>query len=129
MMRMLLALLLAAGPALAESPMSAAQFEAYVKGRTLSFGTQGNPSYGVEMYLPGRRVLWSAAPGECTNGVWFPRDGDICFLYEHDDEEKCWAIYDDPAGLRAVFTTRPDTTVIFEAVKDALPLVCNNLGS
>lgn len=128
-MRILFALILTAAPAWAQSPMTATEFEAYVKGRTLSFGTLGNPSYGVEMYLPDRRVLWSGAPGECTNGTWFARDDSICFLYEDDPEEKCWEIYDDPAGLRAVFTTRPDTTVIFEAVKDAVPLVCNNLGS
>lgn len=128
-MRILIALLALATPALAESPMTAREFETYVKGRTLSFGTPGNPNYGVEMYLPDRRVLWSTTPGECTQGEWFPRENAICFLYENDPEEKCWEIYDDPAGLRAVFTTRPDTTVIFESVKDTRPLVCNNLSS
>lgn len=128
-MRALIAFLLTVSAAQAQAPMTAAEFDAYVTGRILSFGTEGDPTFGVEQYLPDRRVLWSRGDGQCTNGIWYEDAGDICFLYENDPEPKCWAIYEDPAGLRAVYTTRPDTTVIFEAEDYSIPLICGNLSS
>ncbi|MEJ6397833.1 hypothetical protein [Yoonia sp. 208BN28-4] len=126
---MILALALAASPAVAESPMTGDAFEAYTAGRTLTFSTPTTPNFGTEMYLSDRRVLWSTIPGECTTGVWYDQGRDICFVYENDPEPKCWEIYKETDGLRAVFTTRPDTSIIFEKVEDAKPLVCNNLAS
>lgn len=128
-MRIALILTFTALPVWADSPMTAAEFDAYATGKTLSFGTEGTPSYGVEQYLPGKRVIWSGAPGECTTGVWYESKGSICFRYDSDPEPKCWAIYAEPDGLRAVFTTRPGTTVIFESIKEQLPLICNDLSS
>ncbi len=59
-MRQLLALvLIAATPALAaDAPMTAAEFEAYATGKTLTYAV-GGEVYGAEQYLPGRRVLWA----------------------------------------------------------------------
>ena len=128
-MRIIFFLVLTCSPAFADGPMNAAEFETYVTGKTLSFGTEGTASYGVEQYLPGRRVIWSGAPGECTNGVWYESKGSICFRYDTDPEPKCWAVYAEPDGLRAVFTTRPGTTVIFESMREQLPLSCNDLNS
>lgn len=128
-MRYFVILILTAAPAFAETPMTAEEFDARVTGRTLSFGAPGNPNFGVEMYLPDNRVLWSRGDGNCTQGEWFAQDGDICFRYENDPEDKCWAIYDEPGGIRAIFTTRPNTTVIFEADEGSTPLICNNLSS
>lgn len=116
-------------PALAEAPMTAAAFEDYVTGRIVSFGTEGNPGFGVEQYLEGRRVIWSTGDGTCTNGVWYESKGDICFRYDNDPEPKCWAIYRENDGIRAVFTTRPDTTIIFEAEDYTVPLICGELNS
>jgi hypothetical protein len=118
-----------ATPAAAEAPLTAAEFDAYVTGKTISFGNTGDQTFGVEMYLPNQRVIWSATPGVCTNGVWYESKGDICFKYDGDPEPKCWAVYADPNGLRAVYTTRPDTTVIFEATDEVQPLICDNLSS
>ena len=122
-------LVLLANAARAEEPMTAAEFEAYVEGRIMSFGTTSNPSYGVEQYLPNRRVLWSTGNGECTNGVWYESKGDICFRYDGDPEAKCWAIYRDGEGIRAEFTTRPNTTVIFEIEDYTVPLTCDGFTS
>ena len=52
------------GPAL--EPLSAEAFEAYTTGKTLTYATRGaSTPYGVEEYLPGRRVVWSFVGGEC----------------------------------------------------------------
>jgi len=128
-MRNVLICLLLASPASAQETMNAEAFDAYVTGRTITFRTANNPSYGVERYLPGRRVIWSAFDGTCQYGVWFESKGDICFRYDGDPENKCWTIYDAPAGLRGVFTTRPDTTVIYEVADREDPLICNDLSS
>lgn len=128
-MRSLMVILcLAASPAVAKDRMTAAEFDAHVTGRTITFRTDTNPAYGVEAYLPGRRVMWSTFEGTCAYGVWYESKGDICFRYDHDPEPQCWAIYDEPGGIRGVFTNRPFGTVIYETDQDA-PLVCNDLSS
>ena len=112
-----------------QNSMSAAEFDAYVTGRTITFRTDLNPSYGTERYMEGRRLMWSIAAGICQYGVWFESKGDICFRYEGDPEHKCWTVYDEPGGLRGVYTTRPPFTVIFEVKDRQEPLICNDLSS
>ena len=128
-MRNLALLFLLATPAAAQDRMTADAFDAYVTGRTITFSTATNPTYGIERYLPGRRVMWSDFGGTCQYGVWFESKGDICFRYEHDPEHKCWTIYNEPGGLRGVYTTHPNTTVIFEEPDREDPLLCNDLSS
>lgn len=128
-MRSFLLLLLLATPAAAQDRITGAEFDAHVTGRTITFRTDTNPAYGVEAYLEGRRVMWSGFDGTCMYGVWYESKGDICFRYEGDPEHKCWTIYDEPAGLRGVYTTRPDTTVIYEVLGREDPLICNDLSS
>ena len=122
-MRVILFIIALASPALAEAPMTGAEFDAYVTGKTLSYGNAGDATFGVEMYMTGKRVIWSVTPGICANGVWYESKGDICFRYDGDAEPKCWAVYAEGDGLRAVYTTRPDTTVIFETVDEVVPLI------
>ena len=128
-MRSLALMLLLASPAMAQDTMDAAGFEAHVTGRTITFRTPDNPSYGIERYLPGRRVMWSSFDGTCQYGVWFESKGQICFRYEGDPEHKCWLMYDEPGGMRGVYTTRLPATVIFEDPNRDDPLVCNDLSS
>lgn len=128
-MRSLVFWLALAAPAVAQEGMTAEEFDAYVTGRTITFSTATNPSFGVERYLPNRRVMWSTFDGTCQYGVWFESKGDICFRYDDDPEHKCWTIYDEPRGLRGVFTTRPNTTEIFEVPDRNDPLICNDLSS
>ena len=113
-----------ATPAFADGPMTAAEFEAYTAGKTLTFGAAGNPAYGVEQYQPNRRVVWSFLEGDCSNGVWYESKGNICFRYDFDPEPKCWKFHDDPEGLRAVFMNRPDMSVLYEAQDSGEPLIC-----
>lgn len=71
----------ASAAAMAETPMDGAAFERYTEGRTLSFNAGGVP-YGIEQYLPGRRVLWAFVGQECQEGVWYERGDMICFAYD-----------------------------------------------
>ncbi len=119
----LFALIVSATPALAEGPMSAAEFDAYVQGKTLTFGLAGEAPYGAEHYGPGRSVVWSFLNGTCDNGQWFEEAGHICFVYEQEPGKQCWDFYADPEGIRAVFVDDPTIGVLYEA-KEGKPLTC-----
>ena len=76
-------------------------FESYATGHTLTFQLGGAP-YGMEQYLPGRRVIWAFIGEPCREGRWFPVQERICF--EYDDEPgrlHCWQFFDSPDGLVA----------------------------
>ncbi len=126
-MRFLITLLLFATTATAQSPMTAEEFDAYVTGKILTFGSPGNPNFGVEHYLPQRRVLWSAFNGECIEGRWYEADQNICFAYEGTDEHHCWTVFKTPDGIQA--TNADSGQIIFEANEDPSALVCGNLLS
>jgi hypothetical protein len=128
-MRSLAICLALATPLAAQETMTGPEFDAYATGKTITFRTVLNPEFGVERYLPGQRVMWSAFDGTCQYGVWFESKGDICFRYEGDPENKCWSIYNDPQGLRGVYTTTPNTTIIYEVLGRDDPLICNDLSS
>ena len=128
-MRHLIVLLaLAAGPALAQTAMSAEEFESYVEGRTLTFGIAGGEPYGVERYMADRRVIWSFIGDECKQGVWYEEAGDICFVYDDEESPHCWQFFRDEDGLRAVFTSDPGSTVLYEVQDDDQPLICPGFG-
>ena len=126
-----LTLLFLAAPAFAENAMTAAEFDTYTKGKTLTFGVAGDAAYGIEQYQDNQRVIWSFLDGECSNGVWYESKGSICFRYDFDPAPKCWEFYDEPNGLRADFMNRPNTSVLYEAQNSGEPLICPgpNLGS
>ncbi|MBR9843031.1 MAG: hypothetical protein GYB25_07715 [Rhodobacteraceae bacterium] len=113
MKRLILAFLLTALPALAESPMTASEFEAHTKGKTLYYGL-GGERYGVEEYLPDRRVRWSFLDGECKDGAWYPSGEQICFVYEDNPVPQCWLFYLDGDRLAARFASGDDPTILYE---------------
>lgn len=115
---------LLAGPALAQDAMTAAEFEAYVEGHTLTFGS-GGPPYGAEEYRPGRRVRWTASDGVCIEGTWYPKGQEICFRYDEIVEgEKCWRFTRGADGLSATFTSDPDDFTAYEIERSDEPLNC-----
>lgn len=118
-----LALCALALPASAAEPMSASEFEAYVTGKTLYFGMQGQ-AYGVEEYLPDREVRWSFLDGKCKDGYWFEQSGQICFVYDDTPEPQCWSFFKEGSGLRAVFENDPSSTVLYEANQNDEPMTC-----
>ncbi|MGY9048876.1 hypothetical protein P775_23745 [Puniceibacterium antarcticum] len=125
-LRLLTALSLMAAlalPASAQPPMSGPEFDAYATGKTLVFGQDGQ-SYGVEQYLPDRRVRWSFMDGDCTEGRWYEAAGQICFLYDGASDPQCWAFFKEDSGLRAVFENTQDGTNLYEARQQSDPMLC-----
>ncbi len=86
--------------------MTAAEFEAYVEGRTMTFGTGGAP-YGAEEYRPGRRVRWSVFDGECYEGVWYPAGDEILLPIRRARRREVLALHPDAAGARGALHQRP----------------------
>lgn len=112
-----------------ETPLDAEAFDAYTRGRTLSFVHMGQP-YGIEEYLPDRRVRWAFIGDECQDGTWYERAGNICFLYDNaPDNEQCWRFYLSGDRLRGVFQG-PDgpSTELYEVEQSSTPLACQGPG-
>lgn len=102
-------------------PMSGPEFDAATTGRTLTFAVDGTP-YGIEQYLPGRRVIWAFIGEECREGSWFDAGPQICFVY--DDEPgrlHCWTFHDTETGLFARSEGGSDLVVVEDS--DA-PMYC-----
>lgn len=110
-------------PALADPPMSAEAFDAYTRGKTLYFGSEGR-AYGVERYLDKQRVIWSFLDGQCKNGVWYEDAGQICFVYEDQPEPQCWTFSEGPDGLIAQFESNPEATELYEAQDIGEEMLC-----
>ncbi len=108
----------------AEATMSAAEFEAYVTGRTLTYATRGGAPYGAEQYLPNRRVIWTFLDGECLEGIWYEDAGQICFLYDFAPEPQCWTFWEGGAGLIARFENDPEARELYEVRQSSEPLRC-----
>lgn len=102
-MRALLAALLLASPAWAETPLTADDFDALTQGRNLAWSKIGSV-YGLEQYLPDRRVRWSAVDQDCKTGHWYPEGPAICFQYEGDSQPDCWIITRSGTGFTAHYT-------------------------
>ena len=130
---LILALTLAATPLLAETapvppPMTATEFEAYATGKTLTYGL-GGEVYGIEQYLPGRRVLWAFKGDECRKGYWYEAGPEICFVYEKDPEgPQCWTFHRIDGGIRARFTGDPGGADLSEVAQSSSPLTCAGPG-
>lgn len=124
---------LLAAPALAqEAPkaappgpaMSAAEFDAYTRGRTFTYGSDGAP-YGAEEYLSNRRVLWSFLDGDCDAGRWYEDSGLICFVYERTPDPQCWSFEQGTGGgLIATFRGPGEQTELYEMQSSPEPLAC-----
>ncbi len=107
-----------------QSAMNAAEFDAYTRGKTFTFGSQGAP-YGAEEYLDNRRVRWSFLDGRCQEGAWYEADGQICFVYEYKPEDhQCWRFERGASGLIALFENLPGQTELYEMDQSKEPLMC-----
>ena len=120
---LLLTLMLAA-PAFAQSTMSAAEFDAYTKGKTLYYGRQGAP-YGAEIYHDNRRVQWSFLDGQCQEGRWYEAGpGLICFVYEDIPDPQCWTFSKGAGGLIARFEDNAESSALYEAEDIGEEMLC-----
>ena len=116
------ALILNALPTAALAQMSAAEFDAYTKGRTLTFLNQGR-AYGVEEYFENRRVRWSFLDGRCQEGRWYEQAGEICFVYEYEPSPQCWIFTETARGLRAELGGEGGLE-LYEAQETDEPMLC-----
>lgn len=118
-----LATLLAATPLRAAEPMTAAEFEHYAQGKTLYYQSRGIP-YGIERYMPGRRVLWAFLDEECKSGHWYEDAGQICFVYEDDPDPQCWLFFDTAEGLKAQFLGDSESDPLIGVEQSPEPMFC-----
>jgi hypothetical protein len=112
-----------AGQATAQTLMTAAEFEAYATGKTLTYAS-GGEIYGVEQYLPGRRVRWAFVDDTCRIGHWYEAGEEICFVYEHDATPQCWTFHLAGGKLQARFMDDPPRTELSEVAQTDGPLQC-----
>lgn len=115
--------LLVAGPALAEDPIGAEEFDSYTMGKTLVYGNDAGP-YGIEEYLPGRQVRWSYLDGDCVEGSWFPEGDAICFRYETYGRTQCWHFFQSEAGISARPAEEPEGSTLYEISRSQGPMIC-----
>ncbi|SEM96745.1 hypothetical protein SAMN04488103_102582 [Gemmobacter aquatilis] len=119
----LAALLLIPLPALAGDPLTAAEFEAYAQGKTLTYA-MGGQVFGTEQYLPNRRVRWAFTQDVCKEGWWYEEAGLICFAYDGENDPQCWKFWQDGARLKAQFEGDPEGTELTEVEQTTKPLSC-----
>ncbi len=103
--------------------MGAEEFDRYTQGKTLFYGFDGT-AYGVERYLPGRRVIWSFLDGRCQEGAWYEEAGQICFIYEDNGHPQCWSFMLTPDGLNARFQNDPQATELYESSDVDDEMIC-----
>ncbi len=112
-----------AAPALAETPLSASEFDARTQGKTLYY-SDGMIDFGAEEYLPDRRVRWTFLDGECVDGTWYEAGELICFVYDEFDDHQCWSFFDGPGGLIARFENDPARRPLYQTRESREPLQC-----
>lgn len=122
-MRVLLLALVLAAPALAETPLTPEGFEAHVTGHTLTYRQYGTV-FGIEEYLPGRKVRWSVAPNQCQYGSWYPESDYICFVYEYDPDPSCWSFWLRDGRLVALSIADAPGAELHETGRVQTPLPC-----
>lgn len=91
----LMAALMLAGAARAadDTPLTAEAFDALTLGKTMDTAS-GGTVYGIETFLPGRRVVWRDAR-RCVEGQWQQVADEICFTYaDKPDRPVCWLYFD-----------------------------------
>ena len=117
------------GPAAAESPMTGAEFQAYVGIDTLTYG-YSDGTVGQAEYGPERTVRWQYdGEATCTDGRW-EQDGDLlCFKFEDKDWPVCWRFVLTAGGLHGTGAGRMDGFRIFQINRSNRPLACAGAGA
>lgn len=96
----------------AEPALDAEGFDRLTTGRTMDTYDAETGLYGVEQFLPGRRVLWQDAEG-CVHGTWAQVGAQICFDYESTPSRRiCWSYHDQGDHILGRFEGRNDTVPI-----------------
>lgn len=118
----LLGILTLAQPALAtETLMSAAEFEAWSSGKTLTYADDG-AVWGSEMHLADRQTLDDGDGGQCNAGRWYPQGDAICFTYDISPGPFCWRFLRDGDQVFAEVATNAELR--FSVTLSDAPLPC-----
>ncbi len=120
----LIAVVLAAAPGHAQEALDANAFDSRTQGRTITYSAYGS-AYGVEQYLPGRKVVWAYTEGQCKTGFWFEQAGLICFAYENEPDLQCWTFHDSAVGLTAYFNGDQENEPLVSLDESPEPLNCS----
>ena len=118
-----LALVGAAQPALAQTPLNATEFEADVTGKTITYD-YGDGLFGTEEYLIDRKVRWAFEGDLCIYGSWYQAGDEICFIYENDPTPACWLYFLDGGAIRGRYMGEGGGWEILESNRTAQPLPC-----
>lgn len=105
------------------TPITAETFETHVTGKTVTYHQHGF-LFGIEEYLPDRKVRWSVTADTCQYGVWYPSGQDICFVYEDDPTPACWTFWLKDGALVALSTEAAPGQELHETSADTTPLPC-----
>jgi hypothetical protein len=123
-MRHLIAtLILAATPALAETPLTGPEFDAATVNSTITYD-YGGGLFGTEEYLPDRRVRWAFEGDLCIYGTWYEQGDQICFDYENDPTPACWLYFNEAGKIRGRYMGDGGGWEILESSRDGGPLPC-----
>ncbi len=112
-----------AHPTRAEPAMTADAFDAFTRGKTMTW-SDGGAAYGVEQYLPDRRVRWTIIGDTCVTGHWYAEADLICFQYEHREGPACWTIRQTGDTLVAVDIDDPQGLLPVTVAETDAPLAC-----
>jgi hypothetical protein len=123
MSRVAFVFLLLTGPVHADPALTAEEFDALTLGRTMTWSEFGQV-YGVERYLPDRRVRWTVLGDDCLAGHWYMAGDAICFVYEDDPTPACWTVTLDGAGMLARLTTNPPDAEPVVVTETTEPMAC-----
>lgn len=110
-------------PAVSDTLMTAAEFDAFVTGRVLDFTLDGQV-WGTEQYKANRRVMWAFTAAECKEGIWYDQGDQICFLYEDPNDPQCWYFYKTDSGVSVRFVADPEGTPMSTVTESPGPLGC-----
>ena len=123
-MRLMIAVLLMASAAHAETPITAAEFEAFASGKTLVW-SEGGEAYGQEAYLPGRALQWSEDGSSCLGGSYAQGDaGEICFTYDDGTDPDCWLLYRKGDALHGTLQSEAEPRKDYVITVGHAPLAC-----
>jgi hypothetical protein len=123
-MRLALALIAGLpGPVAAETPMTGAEFEAYVGTDTVTYAYESGLT-GIADYGPDRTLRWQFADDGCVDARWH-EDGDaLCFVFELPEMSACWHFYRRGKGIVGIGIGDAANETITDTARSAAPLAC-----
>lgn len=122
-MRWAVILGLVAAPVWAQTPLTALEFDALTQGKSMTWSEFGQV-YGVEHYLPNRRVRWTLLGDTCVEGSWYAQGSAICFQYDDTPDPVCWEMTPAPTGLNASLVGRAGESAFVVIEPTAEPMAC-----